>query len=93
MNLENYMLPCLNKKFLGLPCMGCGFQRAVLLLLQGDFVGAFKMYPAIYSLLFFVGYVCLNFKFNFNNSHRVIQALFALNILLIVGNYIKVLYL
>ncbi len=32
-------------------CPGCGMQRSVLLLFDGEFVAAFKMFPAIYPLL------------------------------------------
>jgi hypothetical protein len=49
--LETYMLPCLNKKIFGVDCLGCGMQRSISLLLKGDFVAAFYMYPAIYPLL------------------------------------------
>lgn len=45
------MLPCLNKKLLGIDCPGCGIQRAFFLVLQGEFEAAFKMYPAIYTLI------------------------------------------
>ena len=31
------MLPCLNKTLLGVECTGCGAQRAVVLLFQGEF--------------------------------------------------------
>ena len=50
-DLEKYMLPCLNKKLFGIDCMGCGMQRSIALIAQGDFVGAFHMYPAIYTLV------------------------------------------
>jgi hypothetical protein len=31
--------------------MGCGMQRSIALILNGDFIAAFQMYPAfIYSL-------------------------------------------
>ncbi|MFA7446524.1 MAG: DUF2752 domain-containing protein, partial [Flavobacteriaceae bacterium] len=45
--MEDYMLPCMNKKLFGIDCMGCGIQRSVALLLRGEFVEAFYMYPAI----------------------------------------------
>ena len=48
---ENSLLPCLNKQILGMDCPGCGMQRSVLLLFDGEFVAAFKMFPAIYPLL------------------------------------------
>ncbi|TAI49348.1 DUF2752 domain-containing protein [Flagellimonas allohymeniacidonis] len=52
------MLPCLNKQLFGLDCPGCGLQRSLYFLLHGEFMAAFKMYPAIYPmilLLFFLG--------------------------------------
>ena len=48
---EEYMLPCMNKALFGIDCPGCGMQRSVALLIRGDFVGAFYMYPAVYPLL------------------------------------------
>lgn len=45
------MLPCLTKKYLGVECLGCGFQRAFLLVLKGEFAQAFYLYPPIYPLL------------------------------------------
>jgi len=45
------MLPCINKKYLGFECMGCGIQRSVVLLLNGEFIEAFYMYPGIYPLI------------------------------------------
>ena len=49
--LEDFMLPCLNKQLFGIDCLGCGIQRATALLFKGEFIAAFKIYPAIYSLL------------------------------------------
>ena len=51
LSLKDYMLPCLNKKLFGLECPGCGMQRSVDLLLHGEFLAAFKMYPAVYTLI------------------------------------------
>jgi len=44
------MLPCLNKKLFGVDCMGCGLQRAIALIFQGEFVAAFQMYPAAFFI-------------------------------------------
>jgi len=87
-NLEKHMLPCINKKLFGVDCLGCGMQRSILLLLKGDFLAAFKMYPAIFTLILFIGYVFLNLKFNFHNSQFIIRLLLAINVVLIVGNFI-----
>lgn len=42
----------------GLPCPACGFTRALLLVLQGQFVPAFYMHPMIYMALLFLIYFC-----------------------------------
>ena len=60
LKIEDYMLPCLNKKYFGFECMGCGIQRSFALLIQGEFIAAFKMYPAIYPLIMFLGFVGYN---------------------------------
>lgn len=54
MNYESFMLPCLSKTLFGFECLGCGFQRSVVLLFQGHFEAAFQMYPAIYTSLILV---------------------------------------
>lgn len=86
--VEDYMLPCLNKKIFGIDCLGCGIQRSIALLIQGDFVGAFHMYPAIYTLLLFFGYILLNLRFKFKYAQKIILTLAVINILLIVGSYL-----
>lgn len=59
------MIPCLNKKYLGFECMGCGIQRSISLLIDGNFIKAFYMYPAIYPLIALLGFLLLN---QFTNS-------------------------
>ena len=67
LSAKDYMLPCLNKKLFGIDCPGCGMQRAAHLLLHGDFVAAFKMYPAVYPivllLLFLISNLFLKLKY------------------------------
>ena len=60
MGLQDYMIPCATKQILGFDCPGCGLQRSVLLLLQGDFLAAFYMFPAIYPLLALVTVLVFN---------------------------------
>lgn len=87
MRLEDYMLPCLNKRLFGFDCLGCGFQRALVALIRGDFQEAFVLYPAIYSILILVVYFFINLKFNFTNSQKIFRLLLIINLLLIVGNF------
>ena len=88
MSPEDYMLPCLWKKHFGIECMGCGMQRSLSLVFQGEFVAAFKMYPAIYTLILLFAFLLLHIKFQFRRGAKILLALFVLNILIIVTNYI-----
>lgn len=67
--MEDYLLPCLNKQIFGLDCYGCGGQRALLMVFNGEFTAAFKMFPAIYPLLillvFVLGNLFIKFKFDY----------------------------
>ncbi|MBT8259194.1 MAG: DUF2752 domain-containing protein [Bacteroidia bacterium] len=82
------MFPCLWKKYLHIECMGCGFQRSVVLLFQGQFEAAFYMYPAVYTLLVLFGFLILHLKFKFKYGAKILLALFVTNIAIIVINYI-----
>ncbi|WP_367180672.1 DUF2752 domain-containing protein [uncultured Psychroserpens sp.] len=88
MSPEDYMLPCLNKKIFGLDCMGCGLQRSIALILNGEFIAAFYMYPAIYTLIAFFGFVILNMFKKFKHSNKIIVTLTVINLVLIIGNFI-----
>jgi hypothetical protein len=85
---EDYMLPCLTKKFLGIECFGCGLQRSVVLLFQGEFMAALFMYPAIYSLILFAGFLIINLFYNFKYAEKIKLILVVLNVVIIVTSYI-----
>mgnify|MGYP001590998484 FL=1 len=82
------MLPCLNKRLFGVECMGCGLQRALALIFQGEFTAAFNMYPAVYSLIALFLYVGLNILFKFKNSNKIIGVLAILTVSTILISYI-----
>lgn len=91
--MDEYMLPCLNKKYLGFECMGCGLQRSVSLLLKGEFVEAFFMYPAIYPLLLLFGVLVTNQFFSFKYANKSIIFLAILTVATIIISYaIKLLH-
>jgi hypothetical protein len=88
LNVEDYMLPCLTKKLLDFDCPGCGLQRSVVFLLQGDFVAAFKMYPAIYAILLLFGFLLLDHFVQVRHNHKITIFLMISSVALILGNYI-----
>ncbi len=82
------MLPCINKKILGVDCLGCGMQRSISLLLQGEFTAAFYMYPAIYPLLLLLMFLGFNFFFKLKYGHLIKTGLMITAVLTIVVGYI-----
>jgi len=71
--IEDYMLPCMNKKLFGIDCPGCGLQRSVVHLFKGEFGAAFEMYPAIYGLVSLVLFVVASqfIKFRFDTQIKI----------------------
>ncbi len=85
---EDYMLPCLNKKFFGIECPGCGIQRSAALLWEGDFAGAFHMYPAIYTLIALIMFVGINLFLKFKHDFKIKVSLLMINVVIIIVSYI-----
>ena len=84
---EEYLLPCINKKIFGIECLGCGIQRATVLLFRGEFIAAFKMYPAIYTLFLLLAFLIVNLFVKFKYDKTIKLALIIINILIIVVSY------
>jgi len=85
---EDFMLPCLSKQILGMECFGCGLQRSTLLIFRGEFIAAFKMYPAIYTLIMFALFLGFNAFFKIKYSEKIKITLVVLNIIIIVISYL-----
>lgn len=85
--MEDFMLPCLNKQLFGIDCLGCGIQRATALLFQGEFVAAFKMYPAIYTLIILLFFLITNIWVKFKYDRIIKISLIVLNVLIVVIGY------
>ncbi|NER09034.1 DUF2752 domain-containing protein [Muriicola jejuensis] len=82
------MLPCLSKQLLGMECPGCGIQRSVWLLLQGEFVAAFKMYPAIYPIMGLFAFLLLDRFFRIRYANAISIGLMITSVLMILANYV-----
>ncbi len=81
------MIPCLSKTLFGIECLGCGFQRSFLLLLQGDFTASFQMYPALFSSLLFLGFLSFHFIYKGIISQKLIVIVALVNVLFMIGGY------
>lgn len=69
-------------------CMGCGMQRSIALLLRGEFIAAFYMYPAIYSLLALIAVITVNIFIKIKNFNRIITILALVTVGTIITNFI-----
>lgn len=85
--MEDLLLPCLNKQIFGLECYGCGGQRALLMVFNGEFAAAYKMFPAIYPLLFLLLFVLVNLFFKFKYDFIIKISLILITAGVILINY------
>lgn len=85
---KDLMLPCMSKQILGMDCPGCGIQRSVLFLFQGEFLAAFKMYPAIYPILGLFGFLLLDQFFKIKYANKISITLMIMSVSLILLNFL-----
>ncbi|NBW28467.1 MAG: DUF2752 domain-containing protein [Flavobacteriaceae bacterium] len=88
MNVEKYFLPCINKSLFGVDCFGCGTQRSLLYLSNGEFTKAFYQFPAIYTtilLFILIGLHVINKK---SDYQKIIIGLAIINTLIMIISYI-----
>ena len=86
--LKNNLLTCPSKHFFHFDCPGCGLQRSIIALLEGDFVKSFHSYPATTPVLFCLIFTALHLKFKFKFGPEIIKAAFIISSLIIVVFYI-----
>lgn len=89
---EKHQAPCLIKSLTGHECPGCGSQRALILLMRGDFWGSLHAWPALLPLLITVLFILIHFVFRFRRGGQII--LFMLVFAMIVATinfFVKIL--
>jgi Protein of unknown function (DUF2752) len=87
LDLEKYMFPCVSKKLFGVECLGCGSQRALVLVCKGNFIEAFEMYPAIYTTILFFAFLGLHFFDKTRNYSKTIIGLAIANMIIMIVAY------
>lgn len=86
--LEQHQFPCLFQSYFGLACPGCGFQRALLLLLNGDISASILRYPALIPFFVTPLILVLHLIFRFEHGARWLIVSFSITAALVAGNYI-----
>ncbi|RXM39553.1 hypothetical protein BOQ62_10260 [Chryseobacterium sp. CH21] len=87
MDINDFMLTCPSKKFLGVECLGCGAQRAIVLVFEGKFAEAFQMYPAVYTLLLFFFTLGLSFIDKRRKYGNILMIMIIVNLIIMVIGY------
>lgn len=71
--IEQHLLPCPSKSFLGVDCPGCGMQRSMIELLNGNFMESLKTYPGLLPVLFTLIILGLHLKYKFTHGAKTVQ--------------------
>ncbi|WP_232304855.1 DUF2752 domain-containing protein [Maribacter thermophilus] len=69
-------------------CPGCGLQRSLLFLVRGEFVSAFKMYPAIYPMLLLFMFLLISKSTHIKYSNLITNVLMVTTVGTVLINYI-----
>lgn len=87
MKLEDFMIPCMSKKLFGIDCPGCGMQRSLVLLFQGDFGASFQMFPAIFTTIPLFIFIGLHFIDKSRSYTKIIIPFAILNAIIMIIAY------
>jgi len=86
--LKNHFLTCPSKHFLHIDCPGCGMQRSIVALLEGNFTESIRLYPATVPMFLCLLFLVLHLKFKFKYGPEVIKITFIIISLIVVIFYI-----
>jgi hypothetical protein len=86
--LKHHLLTCPSKQFFHVDCPGCGLQRSLVSLLEGDLLKSFQLYPATIPILFCLISTALHLKFKFKYGAGIIKSAYIFASLIIVFFYI-----
>jgi len=81
------MLPCLSKQLFNIDCPGCGLQRSLLFIWNGEFLAALKMYPAIYFLILLGLLIVLKIVLKKEIIQKTINYTSIITVITILANY------
>ena len=86
--LEENMGTCPYVHFFGVECPGCGFQRALIELLQGHIAKSIELYPALIPLILLFSTLIVHLIFKLKFGAKVLKYLFLFTVFIIVISYI-----
>lgn len=91
--LQKHLIPCPFKYLTGLDCPGCGFQRALIFLLKGEFHKSFIQYPPTIPLLIFFTFMLVESQLKFDKKDLLKKALFIITGYIVIISFgIKIMH-
>jgi hypothetical protein len=89
--LQNHLLSCPFKKLTGVDCPGCGFQRSIIALIEGNFRKSIQLYPAAIPLLMTALFVLFAVRLKVDNRHIIKKTLYiATGGIMIISYVVKI---
>jgi Protein of unknown function (DUF2752). len=86
--LKNHAITCPSKHVFRIDCPGCGLQRSVFALLEGNLMESLRLYPATIPILCLLLYTGLHLKFNFSGGSAIVKWGYIMCIIIIIAFYI-----
>ncbi|RZJ19807.1 MAG: DUF2752 domain-containing protein [Acinetobacter sp.] len=83
-----FLIPCPFKYLTHLDCPGCGFQRSVLALIQGDFEKSCHFYPPAIPFLIGVLIGISSYSFKWDRNSKILKSAYLTVGFIILINYI-----
>ncbi|MFC6103190.1 DUF2752 domain-containing protein [Olivibacter domesticus] len=87
--LQHHLIPCPFKFVTGIDCPGCGFQRSLLHLMQGDLKASIQLYPPAIPLISLGIFFLVKHYFIFKKSESIATILACLVGGIIIASYIQ----
>ena len=70
---KEHLLTCPSKYFFHIDCPGCGLQRSILALLEGDIIKSLSLYPATIPIIALLTYTAMHLKLDFKMGASIIK--------------------
>ncbi len=86
--LESHQGTCSFREHAGIDCPGCGLQRSILALLQGDVMQSILQFPALLPLTAMFVFLGIHLIFKLKHGAFVLKVFYIANISIIVLHYI-----
>jgi hypothetical protein len=86
--LEAHQLPCYYKQWMGIECLGCGMQTALILLLKGNILESLQTYPALIPVMFLVTFLILHILFKFRHGALILKISFIFTLAVMIASYV-----